>query len=320
MESFMYKIARYAKKEDNAMSHIIALGYSAFSNTVINGILVLALSSIWIPLKLSGLPSKWTLLDVIGSIWIPSLIIACATVLNTIAIKYKTKGISNFKVVKNALQTIVAMFATWSNRTQSLAEDLLEGKSISEFKASYISHTDYRKRATYICEMIFGLISRSFDIDDHQVSIMHKGSDSAGEYIKMIAYKNSHQEAPGSFQAKYYLANEEHMKYYHVKQFNSKRRGVKVLHGQEKIKSEFVINERSRDREDRIRQFVAIPIIDGEKDLVSLVQIDTLSEYAFGKNTDEVRYLMETAVRPICQFLVLWYKKTELAKAINLCE
>jgi hypothetical protein len=293
--------------------------YAIFGNDIVVNIIMLAISAIWIPLNIVHIGAKLDMQSIVIAIFWPVVAMIIVGIFNSVAIFYKTRGIVNYKYAKASLQTVIAISGSWANRIQALIEEIVKTPQIDAFKEFFERHTDYRRRAKYICDMIYLIIKDTYSIDDHQVTLMHKSIDEKGEFIRMIAYKNRQDEPPGTYKVNFYLEDEKDKKYYHVKQFISKKRGIKVLPTQKDIKKEFIIHSRSSEREERLQQYISIPIIDGEKDILSLLQIDTTSAGVFGKKREEIAFLAETNIKPLCQFLSIWLKKDELASILKRC-
>lgn len=314
----MNKIKKTALK-GGILGHFIDLMYAIFSNTIISSIILFVLSTIIIPINISKVSDNSTFIDYLKVLWIPTLLVILVLILSNIALKYKTKYLKDFETAKFALRNILVIHESWCEKLNETISELIEEDSISmyKFKQSYLKHSQYNKRASFLVKILFSLFEKTYKTDNFQITIMHRGQDQQGEYIKMIAFCNKDRETPGSFKNKYYLKDDAYSNYYHVKEFNSTKRGVRVLLSNEEINKSFDINSSSKEREERLEQYIGIPIIDDKKEIVSLIQIDTTEKNIFGTNKDDIRFAMDNYIRPLCHFLKTWYKKEELSTILN---
>jgi len=51
--------------------------------------------------------------------------------------------------------------------------------------------------------------------------------------------------------------------------------------------------------------------------MISLVQLDSLTPRAFGKDVSEIRTFAENIIQPFCGILILWYHEDLLSRLIQ---
>lgn len=315
MNKRFYKISRIAKK-DTTIGHFLKLLYSIFSNELITGFLTLFITTIWIPLCILDI-QKISFKELYFRLYIPLLVLVIIQFFSYISIQYKTRYIENFKAAKRSLRTVTGITTSWADRIDKMLIEIQSTPNIQHLVKEYKKHTKFKDRSSYLCKMLYEIIETVYDIDDHQVSILHKANSSYGDYIKMIAFENKDHEPPISFSNKFYFSNIHSKKYYHVQQFINKKRGIRIITNNKEIKKNFCIPETKHSREYYLEQYIAIPIIDVDKDFISLIQIDTKTKNIFGNNDEEVRYFAEEFIKPIAYFLKPWFKKEEFSKIIE---
>jgi hypothetical protein len=167
----------------------------------------------------------------------------------------------------------------------------------------------YQDVGSLICHAIYEIIRVTTGEEGHQVSLLHKFKDqkTGKEYIKMISFGNKAQSTPSVFNNKYILhGNNE--KYYHMRIFEENVNKPYILCNNEEVKKEFVENKKSKERDDKIQQYIATPIYCELEGVISLLQIDTDIENMFGSTHSEVEDFIKAFYPYSHQLLVNYYR------------
>jgi len=315
------KKIRQISNQESLLGHFVNLIYYLLANTVIMSLTDVIFAVIIFPILItSSVDNHFTLSSLVKNITFLVLIVVYIVikVLSAYAINYSRRYRTTYKAMKTFIKSTIIIFASWSKRISNIIRKIEKDKTLQSFKKIYLEHSNFVQRASFLCKILYELIETAYKINDHQITIMHKLSDDNGlEFIKMIAYYNKDDRAPGSFRKKYYLDERNHKPYYHVKIFNDGRSGIKILNSREEIEKRFVFNKKSKDREDIITQYIGIPILDCEGNIIDLVQIDLITQNVFGRTKNEIDYIATNLFLPLCNILKVWYNKNILAELIN---
>ena len=186
-------------------------------------------------------------------------------------------------------------------------------KSNSIPMKSDFSNLNYQDIAALVCHNIYDAIKISTDKDSHQVSLMQrfKEKKTGIQYIKMISYGNANQISPSIFDKHFYLDSDQ--SYYHVRIFNENQNDIFILKNASEIKNEFVYGRKCSDN--KIVQYIAIPVVCEGEGIVSLLQIEIKEEILIGRTTDEIREFVKPFMSYI-HILTVNYYQDELFKVI----
>jgi len=189
-----------------------------------------------------------------------------------------------------------------------------EYKSISSLKAGYaptkadLDSLRYQDAGILVCHAIYNIIRNVTNEDEHQVTLMHKIEERSGSYhTKMIAYANKNDTPPIGFKSIY--RPDDNPKEHHQKLFEKNINNIYVLENYECIKREFFEDDKDKEKDLKMQQYVAFPVYCEEKGIISLLQIETSIQGAFGKTSEEVEDFMHFIMPFVHQLSVNYYRE-----------
>lgn len=130
----------------------------------------------------------------------------------------------------------------------------------------------------------------------------------------MIAYSEKHE--PTSFDKKYKIP--DHAEFsedlfgkieYHSYLFASGRKDISVLVNRNEVKKAFILHDYCGDREDKIAQYICIPISPVGLGVTFLLQIDTVTPGKFGSDEHSMMEFVNNVIYPFAQFLHMIYEE-----------
>lgn len=136
----------------------------------------------------------------------------------------------------------------------------------------------------------------------------------------MIAYKTYKDRVPGSYSEKYDLWNDDsEKKPLHIRIFEKGTSAIIALCNSEQVKEEFVYHEKSKEREEKICQYLGIPLLDSEGRMIFLLQIDVCDSGILGKNKEEMIELGNNIMVPYIQLLYATYEHERSIETFQQC-
>lgn len=186
--------------------------------------------------------------------------------------------------------------------------------SLSEMRNVY----GFQRMAFEACDEIYNLLQAKFGLNGHWVTIYQRFEDSSGkgkkkkkDYCKMIAYANATKQEPMTYQDEYEIpkrsANTQSIEL-HTKIFASSDVSPRILMTKDDVMKEFVIHEKSRNREEKIQQYIALPVKVCNREITFIIQIDCDVENGMGKNFEEVQALVNDVLLQYAILLSLHYE------------
>lgn len=223
--------------------------------------------------------------------------------------KYQEQTI---KCVKEIVNRETVINDTIGRKLYDITKSISSKSNSIPIKTDF-SNLNYQDIAALVCHNIYDAIKISTDKDTHQVSLMQRFKEkrTGVQYIKMISYGNANQISPSIFDKHFYLDCDQ--SYYHVRLFNENQNGIFILKNEAEIKKEFVYGKKSNDN--KIAQYIAIPVVCENEGIVSLLQIEITEELLLGRTTDEIREFIKPFMAYI-HILTVNYYQDELFKVV----
>lgn len=208
-----------------------------------------------------------------------------------------------------------------SNKSHKLSKEILKqaynGRLISLDHVKDIM--GFQQVAFNVCNEIYGLLC-SLGIRSGYVTIYQQFVEDGLSFCKMVAYQNADSDIPGSYEEKYELNKSDNSnKHLHRKIFEKGSEGIYVLANREEVSRKFLINEVSREREEKICQYIGIPYRVNKKNnninIAFLLQIDCDKENAFGNNKHEIKELASNIFKPFLNILAVAYEQENIMES-----
>ena len=174
----------------------------------------------------------------------------------------------------------------------------------------------FQVMAFAVCEEIYNLLQAKFGLNGHWVTVYQRFEDSSGkrkkkDHCKMIAYANATKQEPMTYQEEYEIpkcsANTQNIEL-HTRIFASSDVSPRILMTKEDVMKEFVIHEKSRNREEKIQQYIALPAKVCNREIMFIIQIDCDVENGMGKTFEEVQTLVNNVLLQYAILLSLHYE------------
>ena len=228
-----------------------------------------------------------------------------------LAISHNNKKVNDIKWFQNALNSHGTVNAFIANTAYSLSNRLIESKRDKSIISLKIARDiiGFQRIAFNVCDDIHSIISNQFGCTKCQVTVLQLFSGQNYEFTQMIAYKTYQSRIPSSYKEKYILHSQNNNKPYHVKIFESNSSDIKTLVNKAEVKANFVIDSRSKKRQEEICQYVGVPTIDSEGRMVFLLQVDVSEDYILGKDTNALTELGYNVFLPYAQLLYATYEQ-----------
>lgn len=162
---------------------------------------------------------------------------------------------------------------------------------------------DFQTISFIVCESIHNLLKEEFGEDINcEVTLMKKYNVSN---IKMVAYANNENKMPSSYKTSFKLDDNN---IFFIKIFNDLNAETSCLVDRESVHKNFKQLPGSDIRENKICQYIGIPIRTNRNEIELLLQIDISKEKIFGKNESEVLLFAKNILEP---YAILLYKSYE---------
>lgn len=223
--------------------------------------------------------------------------------------KYQEQTI---KCVKEIVNRETVINDTIGRKLYDITKSISSKSNFIPMKSDF-SNLSYQDIGALVCHNIYDAIKISTDKDSHQVSLMQRFKEKRTgiQYIKMISYGNANQISPSIFDKHFYLDGDQG--YYHVKIFNENQNDIFILKNATEIKKELVYGK--KNTENKIEQYIAIPVFCENEGIVSLLQIEITEELLIGRTTDEIREFVKPFMAYI-HILTVNYYQDELFKVL----
>jgi len=172
-----------------------------------------------------------------------------------------------------------------------------------------------------ICEAVYNLFAET-DTEPHlYVTLYQKTTTNDKKDIcQMIAYANYQQEEPVTYKTPYLLEKgigRDRRTFFHNEIFLDGSTEIRALATYEDVRIHFIDHPQNAQRENRICQYVGIPIMIMGAGTVLLLQLDTDKPGFWGKTSDEITERIENLVRPFVKMLELFYENDRLIRTMH---
>lgn len=163
---------------------------------------------------------------------------------------------------------------------------------------------DFNTVAFDICNSIYNIITSKYDLDTEcEVTVFKL----IGDKVKMVAYSNRTGVPPASYK-NYYKICSNNKKYLFVRLFNEVSPQIHYCANITEVKKEFCYIEESCPREEKICQYIGIPLRTDRNKTEVLLQVDVSKPNVFGKTSDEVFKFANNIIYP---YITLLHKAFE---------
>ena len=154
--------------------------------------------------------------------------------------------------------------------------------------------------SSYVCESIQKAITEVYDKEiECQVTIFKLDIDK--NEIKMIAYSNNENKKPDTF-INTYKVNANSRKF-HVKIFRKNSSSPFCLCNQDEVSNNFDFNTQSIEREEKICQYIGLPLKTDRGKIELLLQIDVSKDGIFGDSEDELKNFAKEFLYPFIVYV-----------------
>lgn len=227
-----------------------------------------------------------------------------------------SKRITIASIIFFIVQIVTYATDVWEKRNRPIyeasrliAEQLLLCIRPKKHKEQTISDfTNYTEKAFAICQSIYYMIKKIYKTTNHQVTLFNRKRDKKGEYIHLAAFGKKNDVPPGCANQKFRINDGKTIgKYYHQMVFERGITYPSIFLTKYDVSHNLEINPRSKNREEKIEQYIGYPIVTEDSGIVSLLQIDTDKKDAFGKNTDNVESFIDNILAPFVDLLYHYY-------------
>lgn len=173
------------------------------------------------------------------------------------------------------------------------------------------SIADFQNLSFFICNELYNFITQNCNCGKCEITIFQRFSNNDNkEYVKMIAYKNSKNSKPSSYNEEFALVYKKNKQVpVFVSVFNDINADVKILHNKKSVKQEFKIFPGSKSRENNICQYIGIPIKTNRDKVEVVLQIDVSEKNVFGRTYNSVKQFADYIIIPFCNLLYCSYER-----------
>lgn len=253
--------------------------------------------------------------------WLTIVIYCISVVLTAWANRYLREKMNETRLLKQALLGIDVVLRAWGVRMQTCAKKL-KNLSLSTDKLAIdktLSETDFQAAAFTVCEKLCDSLSKYCDDDSVYITLYQKYEENGIFKCKMIAFSGNHE--PSSYGAIYTIPEyDEGLRgkvEYHTLMFAENKTDISTFCNHEEITKAFVLHEASRSREEKIQQYICVPIAPAKLGVTFLLQIDTDVPDLFGKDHETVDRFAKIAIYPFAQFLHMIYEQARTIRQLS---
>lgn len=177
-------------------------------------------------------------------------------------------------------------------------------------KGAINSIADFQSLSFLICNELYNFFIKNFDCGECEITIFQRFLNKNNEeYVKMIAYKNSQDTAPSSYNTIFKLTTSDNHPPLFINLFKDLNAETRILHSKQSITDEFVYLDGSENREKKICQYIGIPIKTNRNKVEIVLQIDVSKSKALGKTYNDLKQFSDQTLRPFCNLLHCSYER-----------
>ncbi len=232
--------------------------------------------------------------------------------LSIIADSIKSKEAKKYNYIKEAYESHSSLNFQTANslyRVNKKISRTIHNKKIKKEEVKSI--IDFQNLSFSVCNELHNFISNTCKCKECQITIFQRFSNNDNkDYVKMIAYKNSKNSIPSTYNKEYRLfhKNKTHVPVF-ISIFCDLNAETKILENIKAVKEEFVIFEDSKAREENIHQYIGIPIKTNRNKIEVLLQIDISEKDVLGKTYNDVKQFADMIMLPFVNLLYCSYER-----------
>ena len=245
--------------------------------------------------------------------WIAIVLYCIAVLFIAWANRYQKEKMNETRLLKQALLGIDVVLRAWGVKMQKCAKKI-KNLSLSTDRVAIekiLTETDFQAAAFTVCEKLCDSLSRHYDNDNVYITVYQKFEEKGELMCKMVAFSGNHE--PSTYCNKYpipkYSENLFGKIEYHTFVFSANKTDISTFCDPTEIKDAFVLHEKARQREEKIQQYICVPIAPAKLGVTFLLQIDTDVPDLFGKDKETVERFAKIAIYPFAQFLHMMYEQ-----------
>lgn len=241
------------------------------------------------------------------------VIYCICTFLAALAEKYKQEKLIDVRMQQQALYGLNVTLRSWAIKLAKYTKRNLINKSEKTPIRDTVGDIDFQTAAFTVCKKIKDSLTKYYDIEDIYVTVFQRD----GERCRMIAH--SEVQDPSSFRDIYsfenFVQDQTREIEFHSYLFYTNSTEIAALACHEEVDSHFKYHSISKEREEKIEQYICIPIAPGDE-VAFLLQIDTSIPCLFGEASDELKRFAKTVLYPFAQFLRMVYEQGRVIEGI----
>lgn len=256
-------------------------------------------------------------IDLKSKRWINTLIIYIAiyiflNVLSIVADKLDKKDNNRQKYISEAYELHNSInFETANNLyrvNKKISKAIRKNKIEKEELRSIV---DFQKLSFSVCDELYAFINNTCNCKECEISIFQRFSNNDNkDYVKMIAYRNSRNLIPSTYNKEFKLMHKSHTKVpVFIDVFNDLNAEVKILENKTYVNNEFIYFNDSKVREEKICQYIGIPIKTNRNKIEVVLQIDVSENNIMGSDYNEVKQFADVIVKPFVNLLYCSYER-----------
>lgn len=162
---------------------------------------------------------------------------------------------------------------------------------------------DFHTISFDVCNSIYNMIVNKFGVDTKCEVTIYQAVDNG---VSMVAYANENNETPLSYKRRY---TKNYQKYLFGKIFKDLNAQIFVCVNQQEVRDNFKWLHGSEVREQKICQYIGIPLLTERKKIELLLQIDVSKPNVFGKNREEMMKYAKHIFQPYMMLLNKTYER-----------
>lgn len=269
---------------------------------------------------------------------------------------------SSLSRTKNVHQYTAEKIFTTRKNLPNIINFIVEKKRVGKEIEEY--YFRFESAARIACETMYNIIKDVTGYTEHQVTVYKRFQDRQGkscpkrcplkdecstfnqkkEWTKMIACHNKYGSLSTSFNQEhcfeYYQAikddsnNEQRKKHFYIHFFSRNKTEIEVLTGKKNIQEKFLFHESTKSREEKICQYIGIPLFYVEEDFegqlcadinndtrkqqhvtYSIIQIDFQDQGVIGKTEEDIKDFIENVFNGIISYLETSLQVEEMTKS-----
>lgn len=170
---------------------------------------------------------------------------------------------------------------------------------------------DFQELSFLVCQSIYDIISNELECEECEVTVYQKFPKCANKKyntIKMIAYATKDSIIPSSYDNIYNISKKA-PKTIFMNLFKQNQTESVICHNQKTVEQKFVWLKGSQDREEKIHQYIGIPIKTNSNNVVCVLQVDVSQKKILGKNYKEVKFFADNILKPFSSILYNAYER-----------